>query len=87
MGANTGNLMMLLSKEYLILWAIANLIALPAIFYWGKLWLADYAFTVALGTEVFVIPGLLIALLSLATVSFRTYSAANADPIKSLKTE
>jgi putative ABC transport system permease protein len=87
MGATTGNLMMLLSKEYLKLLAIANLIAIPAILYWGKLWLANYAFKVALGTEVFLIPGLLIALLALATVSFRTYSAANADPVKSLKTE
>ena len=87
MGATTSNLMMLLSKEYLILLAIAILIAIPAIFYWGKLWLANYAFKVALDAEVFLLPGFLIALLSLATVSFRTHSAANADPVKSLKTE
>ncbi len=85
MGASTSNLMMLLSREYFVLLGIANLIAIPAILYWGATWLDNYAFRVSLSAEVFIIPGLLIAFISLATVSFRTYSAAKTDPVKSLR--
>ena len=87
LGATISNLMAMLSKEYFILLAIANIIAIPAIWYWGNNWLSNYAFRTALTFEIFLIPGVVVTLISLVTVSFRTYLAASADPVKSLKVE
>ena len=87
LGATISNLMAMLSKEYFILLAIANIIAIPAIWYWGNNWLSNYAFHTPLTFEIFLMPGIVVTLISLVTVSFRTYLAASADPVKSLKVE
>lgn len=87
LGANTGHLMMLLSREYLSLISIAIVIAVPAILYWGSDWLEKYAYRIALGWDLFVIPASIMILISMITVSYQTYSAARTNPVKSLKTE
>ncbi len=87
LGASISNLMMLLSREYLILLSIAYVLAIPAILYWGGAWLDNYAFRTDLSIELFLIPGLIITFISLLTVSYRTYSTAKANPVDSLRTE
>ncbi len=87
LGAGVSSLMVMLSKEYLILLAVANLLAIPTIFYWGNSWLENYAFKTNLGVELFIIPGIVICIIALATVSYRTYFAAQANPVDSLRIE
>jgi putative ABC transport system permease protein len=87
LGAGISNLMILLSREYLILLLIANVLAIPVITYWGRAWLNNYAFRTELGIGLFLIPGLPITIISLLTVSYQTYLAANANPVNSLKSE
>ena len=79
--------MMLLSKEYLILLLIANVLAIPAILYWGGSWLDNYAFRTDLSGELFLIPGLILIIISFLTVSYRTYVTAKRNPVESLRTE
>ncbi|MDN5213322.1 ABC transporter permease [Fulvivirgaceae bacterium BMA12] len=86
-GAGVGKLMILLSKEYAILLLIANVVAVPVIILGGKAWLANYAFKVAMGVELFLIPALASIVVSLLTVSYRTYAAANLNPANSLRSE
>ena len=86
-GAGVGNLMILLSKEYIFLLLIANGLALPAIIYWGRSWLNNYAFKIGIGVELLLIPGIFLIVISLLTVSYRTYTAARTNPAKSLRTE
>lgn len=85
MGASVSNLMMLLSKEYLIPLSAANVLAIPAIIYWGHAWLDEYAFRTDMGIELFVIPGLLLIVISFLTVSYRTYTTARTNPVESLR--
>jgi putative ABC transport system permease protein len=87
LGAGVSSLMVMLSKEYLVLLAVANLLAIPTIFYWGNSWLDNYAFKTDLGVELFFIPGIVICIIALATVSYRTYFAAQANPVDSLRKE
>ncbi len=87
LGASVGNLILLLSKEYLTLLLIANVFAIPAIFYFGRLWLNNYAFATQLGMEYYLIPGLILLLISFLTVSSRAYGAARSNPVESLRTE
>ncbi len=87
LGAGIGNIMMLLSKEFLVLISIAATLAIPTTLYYGSAWLENYAFRIDIGFDVFIIPGLVLFLSALLTVSHRTYSTAKANPVDSLRTE
>ena len=86
-GASVGNLMILLSREYMILLCIAITLAVPAIIIGGKSWLNNYAYKVGMGVDLFLIPGLILVVISFLTVSYRTYAAASTNPAESLRTE
>lgn len=85
LGASTGNLMVLLSKEYLQLIFLAIFLAVPAIIYWGSSWLDNYAFKINLGIDLLFIPAFILFLISLLTVSYRTFSTARSNPVDALK--
>jgi putative ABC transport system permease protein len=86
-GASVGNLMMLLSREYIILLCIAIALAVPAIIIGGRAWLDNYAYKVRMGVDLFLIPGLILVIISFLTVSYRTYASARANPAESLRAE
>lgn len=87
LGAGVGHLMMLLSREYLMLLLIAVGLAVPAIFMGGKAWLENYAYQVEISIDLFLVPGLMLLLISFLTVSYRTYATARANPVEALKNE
>ena len=87
LGANIRNLMLLLSREYLFLLLIANLLAIPLIIFGARSWLENYAFRINLAPDLFIIPALVLALISFMTVSYRTYFSAKANPVDSLRKE
>ncbi|MEM8968128.1 MAG: ABC transporter permease, partial [Bacteroidota bacterium] len=87
LGASISNLMLLLSREYLVLLTIAITLAIPAIFIVGKAWLNNYAFKTDIGLDLLVIPASMLVLISVLTVSYRTYAAANKNPVDSLRIE
>ena len=87
LGAGTGRLMFLLSKEYLVLLAIALLLAIPVILYGGRAWLEGYAYNINLGLDIFIFPALTMIFISFLTVGHRIYSAVRSNPVESLKSE
>jgi putative ABC transport system permease protein len=87
LGASTGNLMMLLSREYLALISISIILSIPAILYLAKIWLENYALRIDIGIDLFIIPALILVFVSFLTVSHRTYSTAKTNPAESLRKE
>ncbi len=87
LGAGVGHLMALLSREYLVLLCIAIALAVPVIILGGRAWLENYAYQVGIGLDLFLVPALILTIIALMTVSYRTYAAARANPVDSLKTE
>ncbi len=87
LGATVSNIVTMLSKEFLILVALANLIAWPAAYYLMHKWLEDFAYKTELGIGVFVTAGLMVLVIALLTVSFQAVKAAMANPVKSLRYE
>jgi putative ABC transport system permease protein len=79
--------MALLSKEYLVLLLIASLLAVPLVIWGGRQWLENYAFRIEMGVEFIVVPVVVLVIISLLTVSYKTWAAARANPVKSLRTE
>lgn len=87
MGASVSNIVTLLSRDFLRLVAIAALIAFPVAWFAMNRWLEDFAYRTGVSWWVFVMAGILAALIALLTISFQAIKAAVANPIKSLRTE
>ena len=77
----------LLSKEFLILVAIANVIAWPVAYFLMSRWLQDIAYRIELGIGTFVMAGLAAMVIALTTVSYQAMRAARANPVEALKYE
>jgi len=87
LGASVNNIVGLLSRHFIRLVLIANIIAWPIAWVALSRWLQDYAYRVNISVWVFVIAGLTAMLIALITVSFQAIKAAIANPVKSLRTE
>lgn len=87
LGANVSTIVALLSKDFLKLVAIAALIAFPVAWYAMNTWLEDFAYRIDIPWWIFLVAGILAAVVALATISFQAVKAALANPVKSLRTE
>jgi len=87
LGASFLNIFMLLSKGFLQMVLLANLLAWPLIWWAMHRWLQDFAYRVTISWWLFAAAGLVVILIALLTVSFQAIKAAIANPIKSLRTE
>jgi ABC-type antimicrobial peptide transport system permease subunit len=87
LGATIQNVIYLFSKEFIILIAIAFVIASPLAWYFMHQWLQDFAYRIDISWTIFVIGGVTSLLIALITVSFQAIKAALANPVKSLRTE
>jgi len=86
-GAGTGNILSLLTRDFLRPVLIAFLIATPLTWYILEKWLDNYAFRITLTPWMFILPFLLILLVALLTTTTQTLRAATANPVKNLRTE
>jgi putative ABC transport system permease protein len=77
----------MLSKDFLKLVLIAAIIAFPVAWLAMNSWLNDFAYRINLGWWVFVLAGVLAMVVAFITVSFQAVKAANANPVKNLRTE
>lgn len=87
LGANTGNIVLLLSRNFLLLVTIASIIAAPLAFNLMNSWLQNFAYRVAIHWWMFVAGALIAIAIVCITVSFQSIKAALANPVKSLRTE
>ncbi|HEY4147603.1 MAG TPA: ABC transporter permease [Chitinophagaceae bacterium] len=87
LGAGVGNIVGLLSADFLKLVAIAAVLAFPVAWYVMNRWLSDFAYRTSIAWWVFVLAGIIAALVALVTISFQAIKAATANPVKSLRSE
>jgi putative ABC transport system permease protein len=87
MGAETGNILILLGKDFLKLVAIGFLIAVPISWFGMSSWLEDFAYKIGVSWTVFLWAGLLAGTIAALTVTSQTIRAAWANPVKSIKSE
>ena len=87
LGASVGNVVGLLSKEFLRLVFIAIIIASPITWFVMNKWLQDFAYRTNISWLVFAITAVIAIGIALLTISFQAIKAALANPVKSLRTE
>jgi putative ABC transport system permease protein len=86
-GASVRSLVVLLSKQYAKLMIIAFIIATPLSYFYMQRWLEDFAFHIDINIALFIVAGIITFAIGALTVSYKSYSAASANPVKTLKEE
>ena len=87
LGASVQQVLLLVSKEFLLLIGIAFVISVPVTWWAMNAWLKDFAYRINIGTGVFIAAGASALLIAFITISFQAIRAAVANPVKSLRTE
>jgi putative ABC transport system permease protein len=87
LGASVQNVLLLVSKEFLLLVMIAFIISIPVTWWAMHVWLQDFAYRININVWVFAAAGIAAILIALITISFQAIKAAIANPVKSLRME
>lgn len=87
LGAGTGQLFILLARDFLLLVLLAFVIATPVAALAMERWLESYAYHTPLTNAIFVVAGVLAFAIALLTVSYHAARTALANPVQSLRSE
>ncbi len=87
LGASNHHIVALLSREFVVLILIANLIAWPIAHYGVEHWLRDFAYRIDAGMGLFLLGGLLVFLTALLTIGVQALKAAQRNPVHALRYE
>lgn len=87
LGATVTNVLMLLSKDFVKIVLLANVLAWPVVGYVMHRWLQSFAYHTEMSWWVFVLAGTLALVIALATVGTQAIKVALVNPVDSLKYE
>ena len=87
LGASVESILLMFSREFLILIGIGFLLAAPLAWWIAGFYLKQFAYKITLGPSVFA-TGLLVTIgIAVLTVGMRSFKAASANPARSIRTE
>lgn len=86
-GASAIDIALLLSREFIFLLGLANLIAWPVAGYIMNRWLGSFAYHISLGWSPFVLGGLIAFTIASLTVGYQAFKSATSDPVRALRYE
>jgi putative ABC transport system permease protein len=87
LGATVGQIVGMMSREFLKLVLIAFIIAVPLAWYIMNKWLNNFAYKIDIDLTIFMAAGLFAFLIALATVSYESVRAASTNPVNTLRNE
>ena len=87
LGASVGGIVVLLSKDFVKLVALAFVLAAPVAYFVMGRWLEDFAYRIEISWPIFLMAGLAAFVVALVTVSYQSIRAAMTDPVESLRYE
>ena len=87
LGGTVMDIVGLMSRDFLLLVVISNLISWPIAYYFMNNWLQNFAYRVPLSIWIFLVSGFAALVIALLTVSYQTIKAATANPVDSLRYE
>lgn len=87
LGASIGNIVIMISKDFIILIVISIVISIPAAYYFINQWLQNFAYQVEISYMTFIMAAILALLITFITIGFHTIRAAIANPVNALREE
>ena len=87
LGANTSSLVLLFSNMYVRLVIISILVAWPAAWFLVDLWMENFIYHTSISADVFLLSGIAVLVLAMATITVKVFEISRIDPVISLKYE
>jgi len=87
LGASIGSVITKLTKEFILLVVIANVLGWPIVLWLGSKWLNEFAYKTNINATIFIIGALVSIAIALITVLLVTMRTATSNPADSLKYE
>ncbi len=87
LGSSSQNIVLLLSKEFVKLVLLSNIISWPVAYFATGTWLNNFAYRADLSYMLFVYSGLAAIVIAVLTVSYQAVKAAFSNPVDALKYE
>ncbi|MDH4032849.1 MAG: ABC transporter permease, partial [candidate division Zixibacteria bacterium] len=87
LGASVSSITGMLTREFVILGAIANIVAWPVAYYSLSRWLENFAYRTEIGLGVFLLAGFTVMVVALGTVSMQVIRAARTNPVDAIREE
>ena len=86
-GATTGQILLMFNKTYIQIVSVCFIISIPIAWMGTQQWLENFAYKTPLHLWVFIVAFLIILSVTIGTVTFRNWQAANENPVNSVKSE
>ena len=86
-GINIPTLFMLVTKHYLMLVLLSNLLAMPVAWILMNRWLQKFAYRTNISPGIFFLSTLIILILVVLSIFYRTLKTARTNPVEALKYE
>lgn len=86
-GATTGQILLMFNKTYIRIVSVCFIISIPIAWIGTQQWLENFAYKTPLHLWVFIVAFLIILSVTIGTVTFRNWQAANENPVNSVKSE
>ncbi len=87
LGANMGQLLATLGKEFILLVFIAVLVGAPVSYLALMEWKAEFAYSINIGAGLILFSSFLLILISVITIGFQTKKITGNNPVESLRWE
>ena len=86
-GSSTAEILQMFNKRYLYILLGCFVVAAPIGYLLGKHWLEGFAVKTTISPLLFLVSFLLIALITMLTVTYQSWKNASENPVNSIKTE
>ena len=83
-GASVGGILRMFNRKYLYIVAACSAVAIPVSYYIISRWMEQYVYRVEMSWWVYALAVVVILLITIVTVSLRSWSAANENPTNSI---
>lgn len=87
LGISTPQILILLSKEFLLLIVLAFVVAIPVSYFFTQEWLNGFSYRIAMEVWPFAIAGILTFIVAFLTVTYHSMKASLINPVETLKYE
>jgi putative ABC transport system permease protein len=87
MGANAIDVLKVLSSDFFMLLAVSAVMAVGFGLWFSRLWLEGFAYKTNISSAIYLLSILLVTVIALLTIGYRTFKVFALNPAKTLKDE
>ncbi len=87
MGATVNSLLLLLSKDYVVLILASLVLSIPLTVWTMKDWLSSFEYRITIGWGIFLLTGAVALAIAMVAIGYQTLKTASTDPAKTLRND